>query len=567
MLSDEMAAAVRDQVDAILSARGGMKFGVEQADMLNSLDSQVNAILQDRSLGRIMNGPLWLSGTSVLNGTITAGKLEVTELSAVSASAVSFNLTGTLTAAASFPAAAARVTVNSSGLWGYSSAIATTFKLNVDGSGEIGTGANKIVWTTGGAVTVPVATIGSLTIAAVGGGIVGGSYQTATTGAHINFSSVGIEAYNATSEIAANRTFQLLASTGAMTATGSFTVQSAATGARVVISNAGGIEGFNSSNVSTFLLNTTGAGRLGVSGSGLSWDAAGAVSVNGSLLVATSVANGALAGGITAGKLSVTTLAAITADMGTITAGTISASRVIAGTFINGGTGTVALGAADLSVASTGKIKFGTSGGDYLANDILHFEVGAFDEATIEIKNGSGEYIGQITGFGGTSASGVRMTGWNTVTAGGSDIQSQAGTTDGASGVVLGANKTTGALGAQYSLLANGAHSWIVDNGAVAMTLARTNRALTLFGYLYPGSGSGSQTTRYIADDGTYMTINGGDLSIASGYRLNLVSPTTGGSASNWSSFTSTDIPDKAAGWFNMRIAGTLYRVPFYANG
>jgi len=396
MLSDEMAAAVRDQVDAILSARGGMKFGAEQADMLNSLDSQVNAILQDRSLGRIMNGPLWLSGTSVLNGTITAGKLEVTELSAVSASAVSFNLTGTMTAAASFPAAAARVTVNSSGLWGYSSAIATTFKLNVDGSGEIGTGANKIVWTTGGAVTVPVATIGSLTIAAVGGGIVGGSYQTATTGAHINFSSVGIEAYNATSEIAANRTFQLLASTGAMTATGSFTVQSATSGARVVISNAGGLEGYNSGGTRTFFVNAaTGAGQLGSGTNSISWDSSGNATI-GSV---------ALSGGkIVATGLSVTTLESITANMGNITAGTISASRVIAGTFINGGTGTVALGAADLSVASTGKVKFGTSNADYLGNDILHFEVGAGSVARIEIKNAALVTSTTISGLSSATA-------------------------------------------------------------------------------------------------------------------------------------------------------------------
>lgn len=63
----------------------------------------------------------------------------------------------------------ARVEILPTGLRGYSSS-AQTFEIKNDGSGFLGAGSNKIEWTTLGAVTVPVATISNLTIAAIDSG-------------------------------------------------------------------------------------------------------------------------------------------------------------------------------------------------------------------------------------------------------------------------------------------------------------------------------------------------------------------------------------------------------------
>lgn len=58
-----------------------------------------------------------------------------------------------------------------------------------------------------------------------------------------------------------------------------------------------------------------------------------------------------------------------------------------------------------------------------------------------------------------------------------------------------------------------------------------------------------------------------GMLGISSGNTINLIAPGTGGSASNWSSFTTANVPNQSAGYFLIQIAGVNYRVPIYANG
>src|SRR5574337_945141 len=54
---------------------------------------------------------------------------------------------------------------------------------------------------------------------------------------------------------------------------------SAEFGGGSVVINRDGINGYNASKVSTFLLSNDGSGRLGMSGGGLSWNTAGTVSV------------------------------------------------------------------------------------------------------------------------------------------------------------------------------------------------------------------------------------------------------------------------------------------------
>ncbi len=345
----DLAPLVRQQLEELLAdpavrqgVLGGQAFTPEYRDMLEGLSAQVGSMLQDQSLGRTMNGPLWLSGTSVLDGTITADKLTVNSLEAVTTNTGTLNVTGDFTAAASFPATGARIVVNSSGLWGYSGAATTTFKLNTDGSGEIGTGSNKISWTTGGVVTVPAAVIGSLTIANVGGGTFGGTYQSSANSTRFEISSTALIAYASGTE-----TFKINATTGAVTATGSFTVQSATSGARVVVSNAGGLEGYNSGGTRTFFVNAaSGAGQLGAGTNNISWDSSGNASIGGVALSS---------GKITASHLSVSTLSAITADLGTITAGSINASTVTVSNLnaTNISSGSVGSGASGINLGGT----------------------------------------------------------------------------------------------------------------------------------------------------------------------------------------------------------------------
>ncbi|MCX7800091.1 MAG: hypothetical protein N2109_07085 [Fimbriimonadales bacterium] len=355
--TEQLSALVRAQIEELLGdpvrraeLLGMQPFGPDQAEMLDYHDSVIRSLLADRSLGRALNGPLWLSGASVVDGTVTASKLIVNTLESITINTGSLNVTGTIVAATSFPATGSRVEIGSAGLWGYNGPSSTTFRLNTDGSGSIGIGTTAMTWNTSGVVSIPKAAIGTLTIADIGGGVLGGTYQTSTGTSRIDISTSGIVAYSGGTE-----TFRLNATTGAMTATGSFTIQSAASGARVEISSAGGIAGYNAGGTQTFLLNAaTGAGQLGTGSNYISWDSSGNASIGGV----------ALSGGkITASHLSVSSLSAISANLGTITAGTISGGTITASAIT---TGTLNFGSGG-TVNTTGTVT-GTFGGLNLAN-------------------------------------------------------------------------------------------------------------------------------------------------------------------------------------------------------
>lgn len=353
----EFQRLVEAQVDEILRARGGQAFMPEHLDKLENLDAQVNAMLQDRSLGRILNGPLWLSGASVVNGTVTADKLVVNTLEAITTNSGNINVTGNLTAASSYPAlTGARVVVSAAGVKGYNASDAETFNLLVDGSGFIGIGSSKVSWNTSGVVTVPAAAIGSLTIADVGSGTFNNNFDAGTGRVRagtalqrVELTSSGLLAY----DTAGTNTFTLSASDGSLSHTGVHTIRNSATGARLELSNVG-LRGYNSGGTQTFGISTSdGSGFFGA-GTAVTWNSSGTVVLDGSLLVA---------GTVTAGKLNVSTLSAISANMGTITAGTISAGTVSASTLT---TGTITFGSGG-TINSTGAIA-GTLGGINLAS-------------------------------------------------------------------------------------------------------------------------------------------------------------------------------------------------------
>lgn len=293
---DQINQLVEQKINEALSRRGGMPFTMEQADTLDALQAQMQGMMADRSMGRIINGASWIDGTSIENGTVTAGKIQVNTLESIISSTGALNVTGDITAAAAFPATGARVVLNSSGLTAYNSTGATkTVQIKADGSGEIGTGVTKLSWSTTGTLTVPAAAIGSLTIADVGTGTFNADFNTGTgkvkTGSTTNrveLSSSGLKAFNN----AGTETFSLSSTDGNLTATGNFSLRNAATGARVEVSNVG-IRGFNSSGTQTFNIQSSdGSVGFGVAVGGITpffLSSTGTVAINGSTLAANSV--------------------------------------------------------------------------------------------------------------------------------------------------------------------------------------------------------------------------------------------------------------------------------------
>jgi len=140
-------STIRQQIEEILSEPGFLtgRFGPGEREELENLSGQMSLLMSDRSLGASGGDALWLNGASVINSTITANKLVVNTLEAVTTNTGNLNVTGNFIAAASYPATAARVEINSTGIYGYSSdGVTTTFRFNVDGSGEIGPNAGPI---------------------------------------------------------------------------------------------------------------------------------------------------------------------------------------------------------------------------------------------------------------------------------------------------------------------------------------------------------------------------------------------------------------------------------------
>lgn len=348
-------------------------FTEEYRQRIEDLELQVARLISDTQLGRAMNGPVWLDGASIVSGTVSAEKLIVSSLEAITVNTGSLNITGNITAAPSFPAVGARIVLNSSGLRGYRDATNTTFVLNTDGSGSIGIGATAMSWNSSGVVSIPKAAIGSLTITDVGSGILGGTYSTAAAGTRVELSTSGIKAYAGTDLF-----FDLNTTNGTLTLTGNFTVRSAASGERVQILASGGIAGYYDNTNTAFILNTNGSGRLGPAdgSNNITWDSSG-VSIGG-----VSLSNGK----ITAQHLSVSQLSAISNDVGLINAGTINAQNmtiqhlkadsITSGTLIadriSGGTlgGSFNIGSGTNISTSGGKLTFGN---DYITDNLIHF--------------------------------------------------------------------------------------------------------------------------------------------------------------------------------------------------
>lgn len=467
----------------------------------------------DGSLGRVFNGPQWLDGVAVRDGVITGAKL--------AANLVISNLFTTVDPDVS--TTDDRMELDDDGLrwYGTVSGTGNTKIAEFAPTGfSLGSGSKEITYDAStGAMVIPVATISGLTIAQVGDGILGGLYKTAASGARLELDTSGLRAYNS----GGTKTVDLSASAGDLTITGTFAIQSATSAARVEIKNSG-IKIYDSGGTVRAQLLNDGSGFIGstsglASSAAVSWTSGGTTSVN-----ATNVNTGSLNGAL-------------------LSSGTVSDSAVasLAANKITAGTGVINA----LTIKST--LTLGSGG------SIVDGDGSTWDQNGITLK-GSSDFIKFQTG------------------------SSTVGSILGSSGLLLSYGTGSGGgvwLTSSYAMLAYEptavAISFYADSStAQVRNLSGSHNYWDTslnhyeYGRLYPGTGSGNQTSRYIDDNGSNLRVTTSTLQIsgASGTPgINFTNIGNGGSATNWS----TNAPTGAA-YFQIQLGGVTYRVPFYAN-
>lgn len=489
--------------------------------------------INDLELGlfRSPNGPATILGQSIKPKAITAGLINVSSLESMNAKTGSLSVTGdiTMTAAGSFSAGQSDYDTGV-GWWLDMTGATPRFSLG-------NSGGSKIVWN---GTTLAITGTITATGGTIGGWTITGDDLTAGSGTgSIGLSpsgSVRIWSGNATPSSAP---FQV-SSLGALTAT------SGSIGGWDIDSNQG-------------LKLGTGASTRGISIGSVAFYAGSATPSSAPFNVTT-------AGALSASNISVTG--------GTITGGTITASLINAGTLtfngggtLNGGGATVAgtlgnsggtLNLGKLTVA--GQITLG-SGGSIIDAD------GSFWDQTGITLRGTGSLGDSISfsrsGFsptGGiqsafaTDLGQMRMS--TTATASrAANLSLNATAVDSTTNATILVNKSGGGEGGSLVIDAAGTHSWYVDASTEGMHLSRTNRALTLSGYLYPGSGSGSQASRYFSDNGTRTVLTGGDLDIN-----NMTAASPGNTA-----WASRGMAADGGGYVILYVNGTGYKIPTYA--
>ena len=191
----------------------------------------------DTSFGRIINGPHWIDGTSISNGTITAEKITVPHLEAINANTGHLVVTGSLLASSNpglgFPGAL----IESSGRLRIRNASGTTvidFNPGANPLATLGVGTTAVTISSTGVVSIPAGAIaGGLTIANIASGQMGGTYYTNTNESlhpNLKLSTSGITMTNSVG----TTIFSLAAGSGSFSmVTGPTTAQ------RVEITNSG----------------------------------------------------------------------------------------------------------------------------------------------------------------------------------------------------------------------------------------------------------------------------------------------------------------------------------------
>lgn len=420
----DLAPLVRQQLRELLAdplerkaLLGGSMFGPEEQDLLYQHESQLQNMLADENLGMMLTGPTYISGASVIDGTVTAPKISVVSLEAVQTSTGALNVTGTIQVAAAYPATGARIEITAAGLKGYNSTPVQTFGLNVDGSGFLGVGGTALSWTTAGVVSIPVAAIGALTIADIGSGVFGGTYGTASSGTRIELDSTGLKAYSG-----ATNTFHLSSVDGSVSHTGTLTLRTASSGARTEMASAG-IRGYNAASTQTFGVSSSdGSGFLGA-GSVLTWNSSGTVTINGSVLVSGTVTGTHIAsltiaaGNIASGAVQTAKLNDLAVTGAKIANATIADGKIT--DLAVGKLTTGSLTSATFTISTGGKIVDGdgsewSSTGIILKSsgsfgDVIKWQVSGVDKASIYATSTIGRFMYSSGGIVEVSSGGTTL--------------------------------------------------------------------------------------------------------------------------------------------------------------
>lgn len=490
----------------------------QEVDRLEGWKRKVNA---DSSFGRIFNGPQWLDGVSVRDGTVGADKLQATMV-----------ISSVFTTAES---PADRVQFDSVGFAAYGTVGGVpntqTLLIEPDGSFQFGpTGSDPITYDVStDTLTVPAAVIGSLTIADIAGGVVGGTYATGIANPKIQFATSGISAWNA----GGTQTFLLDATTGDLTITGTFTIQSAASGSRIALSSTGA-RWYNGSTVRAQILND-GSGFVGsttgIAGSAaVSWTTAGTATINASNITtgtlsgttvtitnlnATNINTGSLNGSLlssgSVANAAIDSVAFSKVTTGSITSQTLTISS--GGSIVLSSTGTISWNGTSSFIDST-KMRLSSSSS---ANPAIQFYTSGASQGTIYSSSGS-------LRIGGPGAF-INLTSTMVQTGGPIHVGS------------------TGFTQLDYGLKADSgpalfynSHTFKVDS---------TGRAIASGNFFPQG-----QTTYYV----------GASSSLQLAGPVDFLNHTTGGSTANWSS------AGPATSYITVKIAGTNRRIPFYAD-
>lgn len=159
----------------------------------------------DLAIGRLLTGPQMIDTVAIDNGAITAEKLTA-----------SLVISTEIIAGAVSPAD--RLTLDATGIKAYGTVTGTpntnTLTIGVNGDFTFGTGATAITYVAStGVLTVPAAAIGSLTIANVGSGNIGGTYATSTSNPKVELSPTQFRMTNGSGV----NVFSLNATTGVFT--------------------------------------------------------------------------------------------------------------------------------------------------------------------------------------------------------------------------------------------------------------------------------------------------------------------------------------------------------------
>jgi len=166
-----------------------------------------------------------------------------------------------------------------------------------------------------------------------------------------------------------------------------------------------------------------------------------------------------------------------------------------------------------VTIGSGGKLAFGAGGLDYLDDNILHFDVGATDEAVVEWKYtawSAGKPYGSLIGNSSSTTANaqIQSTYDSTHVAYVSDVAT-ATTANATVLAVCGSNNSGVLIQANDTAASNSVQ--LNAGGRAIATFDYTNRAIHAYGRLYPGPDSGSaNTTRYITDDGSNIVASAG---------------------------------------------------------